>query len=60
MMTEKVANAVKKNLEFTPRFLQIVYANPLYKKAFEDIGFTEVYYSKTMNYFEVSILNFRY
>ena len=60
MMTGKVVDAVKKTLEFTPRFLQIVYANPLYKKAFEDIGFTEIYYSKTMNYFEVSILNFRY
>ncbi len=60
MMTLKVADAVKKNLEFDPRFVQIIYANPLYKKAFEDVGFTEVFYSKTMNYFEVSILNFRY
>jgi len=60
MMTGKVADAVKKSMEISTRFLQIVYANPLYKKAFEDIGFTEVYYSKTLNYFEVSILNFRY
>lgn len=60
MMTEKVADAIKKSLALAPRFLQIIYANPLYKKVFEDIGFTEVYYSKTMNYFEVSILNFRY
>ena len=60
MMTGKVSEIIKKSLDFTPRFLQIIYANPLYKKAFEDIGFTEVYYSKKMNYFEVSILNFRY
>lgn len=60
MMTLKVADAVKKSLAFSPRFLQIIYANPLHKKAFEDVGFKEVFYSKTMNYFEVSILNFRY
>lgn len=60
MMILKVADAVKNSREFSPRFLQIIYANPLYKKAFEDVGFTEVFYSKTMNYFEVSILNFRY
>lgn len=38
------------------RSITIIYVNPMHKEAFTIAGFTEVYYKKSMQYLEVSIM----
>ena len=54
-----VAINIAESLKKIPRQIHIIYANPLYKKLFLEKGFTEIYYSKRLQYFEVSILTLR-
>jgi SAM-dependent methyltransferase len=51
-----VVENVQISLEKKPRKLFVIYANPLHKELFINAGFKEVYYTKKMNYLEVSIL----
>lgn len=55
-----VAENIYKSLAANPREMNIIYANPLYKKLFLDSGFNEIYHNKSYEYFEVSILSFRH
>jgi SAM-dependent methyltransferase len=59
VMKKVLANIIN-SLETSPRQLKIIYANPLHKNLFTENNFEEVYYSKTLQYFEVSILNWRH
>jgi SAM-dependent methyltransferase len=56
-LMEKVVRNIDLSLTAYPRNLQVIYANPLYKKLFTDKQFAEVYHSKTGRLFEVSVLN---
>ena len=60
MIMKKVVNNILKSLQTHPRIINVIYANPLYKSLFLEHDFKEVYYSKTMEQFEVAILNCRY
>lgn len=55
-----VADDIAKSLAENPRELNIIYANPLYKKLFLEKGFNEIYHRKSYEYFEVSVLSFRH
>jgi SAM-dependent methyltransferase len=44
------------SLKRSQRTVTIIYVNSLHKEAFTMAGFTEVYYKKTMQYLEVSVL----
>jgi len=59
LVMKKVVANIMTSLKANPRELNIIYANPLYKALFLENNFKEVYYSKTMQQFEVSILNCR-
>lgn len=56
VIMKKVIANIKVSMSKNPRDLNIIYANPLYKKLFTSNGFSETYYSKKMKYFEISIL----
>jgi SAM-dependent methyltransferase len=60
IVMKKVLNNILDSLKISPRQLNIIYANPLYKNLFTENNFKEVYYSKAQQYFEVSILNRRH
>jgi len=60
VIMKKVIKNIVKSLQYNPRNLHIVYANPLYKSLFLEHNFIETYYSKRLNYLELSILNFRH
>lgn len=60
IIMKKVVNNIIKSLETSPRVLNIIYANPLYKDLFIQNDFKEIYYSKTLKQFEVSILSYRH
>ena len=51
-----VASNIAESMEKKPRQMHIIYANPLYKNLFLEKGFTEIYYSKRLQYFEVSVM----
>lgn len=53
---KKVVQNIKKSVENKPRHLNIIYANPLYKKLFISNGFSESFHLKRLKYFEISIL----
>ena len=59
IMTRVVRN-IMSSLKLHPRNLNIAYANPLYKQLFLEKKFSETYYSKRLNYLELSILSFRH
>ncbi|MBL0357060.1 MAG: class I SAM-dependent methyltransferase [Chitinophagaceae bacterium] len=59
IIMKKVVDNIMRSLKANPRTLNIIYANPLYKNLFINNNFKEVYYSKTLQQFEVSILNCR-
>jgi SAM-dependent methyltransferase len=54
---KKVLEHIKSSINNKPRVLNIIYANPLYKKLFLEEGFTETYYTKKLHYFEITILS---
>ncbi|MEN9571523.1 MAG: hypothetical protein RL172_2754 [Bacteroidota bacterium] len=58
-MMDKVLSNICTSMVQHPREINIIYANPLYKKLFFQKGFKEVYHSQSHHYFEVSILNIR-
>jgi SAM-dependent methyltransferase len=47
---------ITKSLQKSPRKLHIIYANPLHIQLFINAGFKQIFYTKRMKYFEVSIL----
>lgn len=53
---KKVVHNIKQSLDKHPRALNIIYANPLYKKLFTSNGFSETFHLKKLTYFEISIL----
>lgn len=57
MIMKKVVEHIKESINRKPREIHVIYANPLYKKLFIENGFTEIYYRKNLNYFEISILH---
>ena len=59
VIMKKVVSNIMTSLKDHPRTVNIIYANPLYKELFIKNNFKEVYYSKTMRQFEISILNCR-
>jgi SAM-dependent methyltransferase len=59
MIMKKVLRNILQSLRSSPRSLNIIYANPLYKSLFLEDGFKEVYYSKKQKQFEVTILTYR-
>ncbi len=60
VIMKKVVTGIIKSLVTSPRQLTVIYTNPLHKNLFTDNNFEEVYYSKTLQYFEVSILSYRH
>lgn len=54
---KKVVQHIKTSISRKPREINVIYANPLYKKLFTENGFSETYYRKNLKYFEISILN---
>ncbi len=52
-----VLENICRSLIATPRSLQVIYVNPLYKQLFTDKGFKELYHFKSMTYFEISLMN---
>lgn len=60
VIMKKVVDNIMESLSRSQRTLNVIYANPLYKHLFIKNNFKEVYYSKTLQQFEVSILNCRY
>jgi len=60
VVMKKVLSNIIKSLEVFPRQLNIIYSNPLQKNLFTANNFEEVYHSKTLQYFEISILSYRY
>jgi SAM-dependent methyltransferase len=55
-LMEGVVKNIQRSLVSSPRIITIIYANPLSKSLFVDAGFKETFYSKTMRYIEVSVL----
>lgn len=51
-----VVNNITKSLQKNSRQLHIIYANPLHKEQFLKAGFTEIWYSKKMEYIEAVIM----
>ncbi len=51
-----VVKNIEQSLKQNPRPLKIIYANPLCKSHFLDVGFKETFHYKKMRYIEVSIL----
>lgn len=56
---QKVADNIAKSLHTYPRTMHVIYANPLYKDLFIKEGFSQIYYSKSMQQFEVAVLQSR-
>jgi 16S rRNA G966 N2-methylase RsmD len=56
VIMKQVVDNIGESLQEFPRKMAVVYANPLYKKIFIEIGFKEIYHSVTMHYLEVSVL----
>lgn len=54
---KKVVQHINASISRNPRAINVIYANPLYKKLFTENGFTETYYRKNLKYFEISILH---
>ena len=54
---KKAMQHINASISNNPRRVNVIYANPLYKKLFIENGFTETYYKKKLKYFEISILN---
>ncbi len=55
-LMEKVVLNIQKSVFANPRKLTVIYANPLYKTLFINIGFRESYHYQKMKYIEVSVL----
>lgn len=60
VIMEKVVNNIVESLDKKPRELDVVYANPIFKEKYLNAGFKETFHSKSMKYFEVSIMHFRH
>lgn len=54
---KKVMQHINDSIRKEPRKINVIYANPLCKNLFLNNGFTEVYYTKKLQYFEISILS---
>ena len=50
-----VVKNIQKSIELNPRIITVIYANPLCKSHFINIGFKETFHYKKMRYIEVSI-----
>jgi SAM-dependent methyltransferase len=59
IIMQKVVDNIAKSLHHYPRTMHVIYANPLYKELFIQEGFSQIYYSKTMQQFEVAVLKSR-
>ena len=56
IIMSSVVNNLLESYHKSPRQIQVIYLNPLYKELFTDNGFIEVYHVKKMNYLEGVIL----
>lgn len=52
----KVVNNILQSINNHPRKIDIIYVNPLYKELFTKKAFTEFFYSKRLQYLEISLL----
>jgi len=59
IIMQKVVDNIVQSLHTSPRTMHVIYANPLYKDLFIQQGFSQIYYSKSMQQFEVAILKNR-
>lgn len=55
-MMQHLVNKISRSLQQSPRLLYIIYANPLHINLFINEGFKQIFYTKRMKYFEVTIL----
>jgi len=55
-MMNKVVDHIIQSINNHPRKIDIIYVNPLYKELFIKKAFTEIFYSKRLQYLELSIL----
>jgi SAM-dependent methyltransferase len=55
-LMQHLITEINKSLQKNSRLLHIIYANPLYVQLFTNAGFQQIFYSKRMKYFEVSIM----
>jgi SAM-dependent methyltransferase len=60
LLMKKVLKNIIQSTAENGRSVNVIYANPLYKNLFVNSGFKEIFYSKTLTQFEVSILNYRH
>ncbi len=56
VVMKKVVENIKTGIGNKPGKVNVIYANPLYKNLFLQNNFKEIYYSKKLEQFEVSIL----
>lgn len=59
IVMQQIVINIQQSLLLKPRQLYVIYVNPLLKNIFLEEKFSEVYYSKTLEYFELSILKNR-
>lgn len=51
-----VIGNILKTLQLTPRVIRVLYANPVHKDLFIEVGFKEIFHIKKMTYLEGSVL----
>ena len=56
VILEKVITQIDKSQQLYPRPIKIFYANPVWKKVLENVGFIETFYFQEMTYLEGSVL----